>query len=206
MITLKHSGRLTILLAITALGLSATAVQATVTDDAEVVIQWNQLLQANIPATAGLFAPRYYAILHIAMFDAINSIEGDYKRYRVQVSAHPAASAEAAAAQAAHDVLVALIPTAEDTFDRALQGRLATIHSWRATQGSAVGKKVARAILQWRTGDGPSSRTFRICRRSSPACGSPQYQDKSPHSCSSATSSLLHSSRPRYTCPIRRLC
>jgi hypothetical protein len=154
MITLKHSGRLTILLAITALGLSATAVQATVTDDAEVVIQWNQLLQANIPATAGLFAPRYYAILHIAMFDAINSIEGDYKRYRVQVSAHPAASAEAAAAQAAHDVLVALIPTAEDTFDRALQGRLATIHSWRATQGSAVGKKVARAILQWRTGDG----------------------------------------------------
>ena len=83
------------------------------TDDAEVVIEWNQLLQANIPATAGLFSPRYYAILHIAMFDAINSIEGDYKRYHVQVPAHPAASAEAAAARAAHDVLVALIPAAE---------------------------------------------------------------------------------------------
>jgi hypothetical protein len=107
-----------------------------------------------MPATAGLFGPRYYAILHIAMFDAINSIENEYQRYRVQVPANPAASAEAAAAQAAHDVLVALIPTAEGTFDAALQGRLATIHSWRAAQGAAVGKKVARAILEWRTGDG----------------------------------------------------
>ncbi len=88
------------------------------------------------------------------MFDAINSIERDYQRYRVQVPANPAASAEAAAAQAAHDVLVALIPAAEGTFDTALQGRLATIHSWRAAQGVAVGKKVARAILDWRTGDG----------------------------------------------------
>jgi PAP2 superfamily len=153
MSTFKHSGRLTIL-AIAALGLSATTVQATVGDDAEVVSEWNQILQANIPATAGLFGPRYYAILHIAIFDAVNSIEGDFQRYHVHVPANPAASAEAAAAQAAHDVLVALIPAGQATFDTALRDRLATLHWWRAAQGVAVGKKVARAILEWRTGDG----------------------------------------------------
>ncbi len=153
MSTQKRSARLTIL-AIAVHSLFAAPVQATANDDAEVIIEWNQILQTNIPATAGLFGPRHYAILHIAMFDAANSIERDYKRYRVQVAANPAASAEAAAAQAAHDVLVVLIPAARDTFDAALQRRLATIHSWRAAQGAAVGKKVARAVLDWRSGDG----------------------------------------------------
>jgi hypothetical protein len=148
-----HGGRLTIL-AIGALGVFATPIEATVNDDAAVIVEWNQLLQANIPATAGLFGPRYYAILHIAMFDAVNSIEREYDRYHVQIPANPSASAEAAAAKAAHDVLVALIPAARGTFDTALDNRLATIQSWRATQGIAVGKKVARAILDWRTGDG----------------------------------------------------
>jgi hypothetical protein len=150
---LKHSGRLTVFV-IAALGLSATSVHATMSDNAEVVMEWNQVLQANMPATAGLFAPRYYAILHIAMFDAVNSIEQDHHRYHIQVAAHPAASAQIAAAQAAHDVLVALIPGGRDTFDTALRTRVATIHPWRAAQGAAVGRKVARAILEWRTRDG----------------------------------------------------
>jgi hypothetical protein len=141
-------------LAIGALGVIATPVGATVNDDAEVVIEWNQLLQSNLPPTAGLFSFRYYAIMHIAMFDAVNSIELDYKRYHVQVRANRAASAEAAAARAAHDVLVALIPTAKATFDAALQSRLATLPQWRAAKGVVVGKKVARAVLAWRTGDG----------------------------------------------------
>jgi hypothetical protein len=93
-------------------------------------------------------------MMHIAMFDAVNSIEQDYKRYHVLVQANRAASAEAAAAQAAHDVLAALIPEAEPTFNDALQNRLAALPQWRATQGVTVGKKVARAILAWRTGDG----------------------------------------------------
>jgi len=88
------------------------------------------------------------------MFDAVNSIERDYKRYHVLVRADRAASEEAAAAQAAHDVLVALIPAAEATFDDALRSRLATLHRQRAAKGVKVGKKVARAILAWRTGDG----------------------------------------------------
>jgi hypothetical protein len=123
-------------------------------DDAGVVTEWNQLLQSNIPATAGLLTPRYFSMLHIAMFDAINSIERDYERYHVLVRATPVASTEAAAAQAAHDILVALIPSATATFDAALKSRLDTMHYARAAQGTAVGKKVAQAVLDWRTGDG----------------------------------------------------
>ena len=72
-------------------------------DDPGVVAEWNQLLQANIPATAGLLTPRYFTMLHIAMFDAVNSIERDYARYHVLVRATPVASTEAAAAQDRED-------------------------------------------------------------------------------------------------------
>src|SRR5262245_56319947 len=75
----------------------------------EVIIEWNQVLQQNV--TGPPFAQvRSYAILNVAMADAVVAIEGDYKPYRVQVWAPRAASAEAAAAQAGHDVLLALIP------------------------------------------------------------------------------------------------
>jgi hypothetical protein len=120
----------------------------------EVVIEWNQLLTANIPSTAGLFGPRYYAMLHIAMFDAVNSIEGNYRRYHVDVHGAPGGSAEAAAAQAARDVLSALIPAAQGTFDTALNTRLAKIPPGRAAIGRMVGRKVAQAIIDWRTLDG----------------------------------------------------
>ena len=46
---------------------------------ADVVFQWNQILQATLPATIGPTSPRYYSMLHIAMFDAINSIEWEVR-------------------------------------------------------------------------------------------------------------------------------
>jgi hypothetical protein len=141
-------------LAITIVGLFASPAQATGDGDREVVIEWSQALLTNLPPTAGLFSFRYHAMMHIAMFDAINSVERDYTPYRVQVWVVPGASAEAAAAQAAHDVLVSLIPTAQTAFDTLLQNRLAKITSWRAAQGVLVGKRVASAIIDWRTADG----------------------------------------------------
>jgi hypothetical protein len=122
---------------------------------ADVIVEWNQLLQANIPSTApNPLVPRYYAILHIAMFDAANAIEREYSHYRSRPPAHPAASPEAAAAQAGHDVLVALIPAATATFDAALQTRLAGIQPWRAAAGVPVGRRAARDIIDWRANDG----------------------------------------------------
>jgi hypothetical protein len=126
-------------------------------ESAEVVVEWNQLLQTNIPATAGLLAPRYYAILHVAMFEAVNAIERGYSPYRVPLVGHPGASAEAAAAQAGRDVLVALIPAGQAAFDAALAARLAEIPPWRAAAGVSVGRRASEAILAWRANDGETA-------------------------------------------------
>jgi hypothetical protein len=88
------------------------------------------------------------------MFDAANAIDREYSPFRARPPAHPAASLEAAAAQAGHDVLVALIPAATATFDAALQARLAGIQPWRAAAGIPVGHRAAREIIEWRAHDG----------------------------------------------------
>src|SRR4030095_13626848 len=105
------------------LGLCTVAAQAIpARPDAEVVIEWNELLQ-SVAAASGLAPPRYYAMLHIAMFDAINSIERTYGRYGFSATCAQGASAEAAAAQAGHDILAALFTTPDQVarFDAALK-------------------------------------------------------------------------------------
>jgi hypothetical protein len=67
------------------------------------------------------------------------------------------ASAEAAAAQAAHDVLVFLFPTAQASADSALQARLANIPPGTRSLGVLVGKKVGAEILDWRQNDGSAT-------------------------------------------------
>ena len=55
--------------------------------DPAVITEWNRLAEGAIPASAGPTLPRAYAMMHIAMFDAVNSIEGGYTPYRVRVPA-----------------------------------------------------------------------------------------------------------------------
>jgi hypothetical protein len=81
----------------------------------DVVLQWQRVLQETI-RTAGqqlptIFPVRSFAIMHAAMFDAVNSIDRTYTPYLTDVPGTKHASIEAAAAQAAHDVLVLLYPT-----------------------------------------------------------------------------------------------
>src|SRR5262245_33481315 len=123
-------------------------------EDPAVVREWNQLAEGVIPTSAGPTLPRTYAMMHIAMFDAVNSIEGGYSSYRVNLPATRFASSEAAAAQAAHDVLVALWPASTAKFDAALNTRLAAIQPARAKLGAQVGRDVAKKILEWRANDG----------------------------------------------------
>ena len=123
-------------------------------EDPAVIREWNQLAEGVIPTSAGPTLPRTYSMMHIAMFDAVNSIDGGYSKYRVRVPASRLASSEAAAAQAAHDVLVALWPTNTPQFDAALKARLDTIHPLRAHLGRLVGSEVAKRILAWRANDG----------------------------------------------------
>ena len=126
-------------------------------EDPAVITEWNRIAESVIPASAGVTLPRTYAMMHIAMFDAVNSIGGGYTVYRTRVPAWNGASGEAAAAQAAHDVLMALLPAGAATYDAALAARLATIQPVRAQYGAHVGREVARKILEWRSTDGWST-------------------------------------------------
>jgi len=122
--------------------------------DPSVIVSWNQRAQATFPATFGPLTSRQYTILHIAMFDAVNAIERGYTPFRAHVASSSGASAKAAAAQAAHDVLVSLVPTSAATYDTFLTQDLAGIPPGLRKQGVAVGRAVAAEILAWRATDG----------------------------------------------------
>jgi hypothetical protein len=122
---------------------------------ANVVLHWNEiLLQSLSTPTGSVPAFRNMALVSVAMFDAVNAIDGSYEPYYADVDAPGNASKKAAAAQAAHDTLVALYPTREAIFDAALAEDLARIPAHRAQLGIAVGQEVARQILALRSDDG----------------------------------------------------
>lgn len=123
-----------------------------------VVIRWNRVLRETVstpgqhPAT--IMPVRSYAIMHAAMFDAINSIDGGYTPYLTDVPGSKRASFDAAAAQAAHDVLVGLYPTRQTVFAAELAASFEGIEENRREQGIRVGRIVAERILQARANDG----------------------------------------------------
>ncbi len=124
----------------------------------DVIFQWNRVLMDTIrtpgqqPAT--IMPVRSYAMMHAAMFDAVNSIDGSYTFYLTDVPGSPNASIEAAAAQAAHDVLAGLYPTRVAIFDAELAVSLQGIDEYRAQQGIRVGQIVAERMLATRANDG----------------------------------------------------
>ena len=98
---------------------------------------------------------RALAIVHAAMFDAVNSIDGHYSPYLTVAPNAAGASIDAAAAQAAHDTLIQLYPSQKAKFDAALTDTLAHVPDGKAEDGGvAVGHYVAAAILAARAGDG----------------------------------------------------
>lgn len=121
------------------------------------VITWNHLLRQilQIPGAQPPTIPgtRSLAMLHIAIFDAVNSIKRSFTPYFIAVPASGGASQQAAAAQAAHDVLVALYPQQQDMLDAALAETLDSLPPDGCDQGSAVGQAVASAIVDWRRTD-----------------------------------------------------
>ena len=133
-------------------GQSTRAAEST----AAVVVEWNRILHDSFP-TQGVGTPRPFAMTHIAMFDAINAIEREFEPYRVRLR-QASGSPEAAAAQAAHDVLAALNPAAAATYKTALDRRLGARPSSNVRKGAAVGAAVARDVLAWRKADGSRRR------------------------------------------------
>jgi hypothetical protein len=124
---------------------------------ADIVVQWNEVLLDAVRAsnTPPPPASRHLAIMHVAIYDAVNSIDGSYTPYLVAKGGPRGASPEAAAAQAAHDTLSALYPALKPTFDAALRDSLAAIPDGPAEQmGIAVGRYTANKVLLARRNDG----------------------------------------------------
>lgn len=98
---------------------------------------------------------RALAIVHIAIFDAVNAISGKYQSYTGLAPAPREASINAAIAQATHDALVVLFPSQAATFDHLLAQDLKQIPPGHAkVNGVDVGHRSAAAILRLRANDG----------------------------------------------------
>lgn len=137
-----------------ALAIPGTAVADAVTD-------WNT--NAN-DVIGGAGAPpqqfRVFAIVQIAVHDALNAIDPRYESYTVVGAGNPNASPDAAVARAARDTLVALLPAAQDAI---IDARYATYIAGLScpvaqptciADGEATGAAAAQAILDERTLDG----------------------------------------------------
>lgn len=116
--------------------------------------------KAGIVATEEQEAPRSrartLAIVNVAMFEAINAVEGGDTPHKLNISADRNTSIEAAVASAAHDVLVALYPHRAPDLSPALAASLSRIgNDVPKARGYALGKRAAAAILAlWRSKPG----------------------------------------------------
>lgn len=99
-------------------------------------------------------AARAEAIVHVAIFEAVNAIKGGYESYAGVGPAPAGTSLRAAVAQAAHDTLLALYPSQSAIFAGHLATELAAVPDGTAkTQGIALGANCATAILFLRQND-----------------------------------------------------
>lgn len=127
---------------------------------ADAVTDWNAVLLAAI-RTAGTPPPaaaRHLAIVHVAIFDAINAIDPRFEPYHYKTLAPRNASAVAAAAGAARVTLLALYPASQSAIGLAYQEALSRLPAGDNTiAGVQLGERVAAAILALRENDGSSA-------------------------------------------------
>src|SRR5262245_24477631 len=124
---------------------------------ADTVPDWN-LITANVLQTAkagtGLAHSRVYAMVHGAMFDAVNTIDRRYHPYAADLKAPSGACPDTAAAAAAHAVLEEVYPSQKQMLDTALTTSLAKLQDGQAkTDGLALGKAAAEKMLALRRND-----------------------------------------------------
>ena len=127
--------------------------------NAAVIATWNQIAVSTITANgAGPTAFNYFAFVHIAMYNAVVGITGEYELYRWTRRAPSGASPEAAAAAAAHRVLVTYFGTTAaivTDLDEKLDDSLALVPDGRGQdRGISYGVRAADRIIALRANDG----------------------------------------------------
>lgn len=129
------------------------------------VLEWNQIFIETLIATdtRNSSSQRLGAILHTAIFDAHNGIEGRYTPIHFTGEPEPGASRRAAVIQAAYEVLLGLFPRREAELKAKYLESLAALSDDDGTGGASrsrgisYGHAVAEAVLDWRAGDGFST-------------------------------------------------
>jgi len=145
--------------------LMATLLLGPAAAKADAVLDWN-LIAVNTAVTNGQnpFAQaRSAAIVQLAVFEAVNAITGDYRPYLGSIVAPHGASADAAAVEAAYQVLNTYFPTSASTLMTARANSLALIPDGQAkSDGIATGDAAALAMIALRANDGSSPAQFKI--------------------------------------------
>jgi hypothetical protein len=127
---------------------------------ANAVSEWNE--RAVKAVYAARLTPdmqaRNLGIVHVAIFEALNSLQPRYAPYRQRLPVEPGAMPEAVVASAAHHALVRLMPEQAKEFDEALQAALAKVPDAPGkAAGQRLGERAAAAILAERERDGSSA-------------------------------------------------
>jgi hypothetical protein len=122
-----------------------------------VILEWNTVLHeaalAHDGHKHGLAHVRVLAMLHLAQHDAVNAVAPAYESYAF-TGRDPTADPVAAAASAAHAVLVASYPKQAALFDARLERALKERAEPARTRGVELGEQAALAILERRKQDG----------------------------------------------------
>jgi len=122
---------------------------------ANVITDWDEKALAVVAPMPPYNAQRLIGMVHLAMFDAVNSIERRYRPYLVELKAEPTTSKEAAAAAAAATILATLDPKTASDMKTALATYLASIPDGKdKLNGVELGEAVAVRIFGARANDG----------------------------------------------------
>jgi hypothetical protein len=124
---------------------------------ADIVMDWNA--RADDYATGQRLTPanhaRVLAMMHVAMFEAVNAIERRYTPYRLQLRTDRNSSPIAAAAAAGHGVLSESFPDQRPALDALLAASLQDVPPGPARErGLLVGRRAAAELLALRANDG----------------------------------------------------
>jgi hypothetical protein len=126
--------------------------------DPSVITDWNATAVATIVVDAGKAnaeAPMWYSFVHLAVYNAVVGITERYEQYKWDEEGDEDASPEAAAAAAAHRILMEYFPASQSRLDAALADSLSTIPAGEAREeGIEYGVEAAEHIIDLRVDDG----------------------------------------------------
>src|SRR5438046_1373519 len=153
------------------ISLALVALVATAPARADVIWNWTEIAIASGAKAKHLafVQSRTMAMMHVAMFEAINATDGPYRSYLQRIPSAPGVAAAAigatsgeerhaaTAAVAAHEVLVAVFPEQKAVLDAALEKSLADVDAGAREAAISQGRATGAAVVSLRAGDGSAA-------------------------------------------------